>query len=152
MKNIANLAIKIPLFLLLLGILLSGSTDAAYGPGLGTHVTPLFINKTLAPNATLTSTNVNVGFSTIQGLDWDITSAGAISLNMQVLQTNITTGTYTLWSNPNATGATVSNNITATTAVDGTALAIDPSEKMKIKITNTSNTTATVNRLSSFTQ
>lgn len=66
-----------------------------------------------------------IGLSSIQSAAWDI--SGTPNLNIQVLQSNHIKGPFALWSNPSLSGSTVTNNVTATVARDGTPFFLSPS-------------------------
>ena len=113
----------------------------------------VFTSTTLAPSASITTTDTfTLGKSETQGLDWDLASSGAINLHIELLQSNSPSGPFTKWGSPNAAGVNVTNDLTVTTTVDGTSLSLSPSGHMKIKLTNNSAASLTINRFTLFEQ
>jgi hypothetical protein len=115
---------------------------------------------TLSTGDTILTTWVYIGEGSVQGCEWSVTvdpTSTTPSLNIQVLQSNYpltqgSPGPFNLWSSTTLAGSTVTNNLTATTEIDGTDLKLTPSRYAKFLLTNTTNTTETVNFFRSFNQ
>ncbi len=102
--------------------------------------------------STTTTEVFNLGNTEIQAIDWDLDSAGAINMRIEILQSNSQSGPFVKWSNPTAAGTTTQNDISTTVETDGSDLQLAPSGYVKLKITNNGLSILTINRMTMYLQ
>lgn len=117
-----------------------------------------FDHRILAGTVLLTTASITteeiflLGKAEVFACDWDVTSGSAISMKVEILQSNDQAGPFTKWSDPTVTGTNRTSEFTTAVAIDGADFNLTPSAFCKVKVTNLGLGTLTINRLTFFIQ